>query len=59
MTQLKILLEKSKRLQCLNVSFNSIGNDGVKYIMDGLKQNDKMIKLNISSCDLEGTYVHI
>ena len=54
---LKILLEKSRRLQCLNVSYNKIGSDGVKYIKDGLKQNDTLIELNISGCGVKGMHI--
>ena len=55
---MKILLEKSERLQCLNVSYNSIGNDGVKCVKEGLEQNNTLIKLNISSCDVKGIYIY-
>ena len=57
-TYLKIFLEKSKTLQCLNVSYNSIGNDGVKCIKDGLEQNNSLTKLNISSCGVKGMYTY-
>ena len=43
---------ENKKLQCLDISFNKIGDDGVSHITEGLQQNDTLAKLMLYECEI-------
>ena len=38
------------KLKSLDISDNTIGDDGVQHITQGLQDNDVLTELNMSSC---------
>ena len=51
------MLMENKKLQYLDISFNEIGDDGVRHVTEGLQQNDTLTKLMLKGCEIsaEGT----
>ena len=43
---------KNKKLQHLNIWRNKIGDDGVRYVTEGLQQNDALIELSLRDCGI-------
>ena len=54
---IKRMLMKNKSLQFLRIGNNKIGNDGVRQITEGLKDNNTFTKLMLWLCGIsvEGT----
>jgi len=48
---MKMLME-NKKLQHLNIGLNMIGDDGVKYIAEGLQQNYTLTELLLWGCEI-------
>ena len=45
------MLMENNKLQHLNISGNSIGDDGVRQITEGLQHNNTLTKLVAWDCD--------
>ena len=43
---------ENKKLQHLNISFNEIGDDGVRHVIEGLQQNDILTELVLRNCGI-------
>ena len=43
---------KNNKLQYINISGNKIGNDGVRYITEGLKVNNTLNELELQYCEM-------
>ena len=52
------MLMENKKLEYLDISYNKIGDDGVRHVMEGLQQNDTVTELRIPDCEIsvEGNY---
>ena len=52
------MLMDNKKLETLNISYNNLGDDGVRHITEGVQQNDTLTKLNIQDCEIsvKGNY---
>ena len=48
---IKSMLMENNKLQCLYISSNKIGDDGVRLITEGLQYNNTLIKLDAYRCD--------
>ena len=46
------MLMKNKKLQHLNIGSNRIGDDGVRYITEGLQQNYTLTELMLHYCEI-------
>ena len=44
------MLMENNNLQCLNINYNVIGNDGMKLISEGLLCNNTLTKLDAWQC---------
>ena len=57
-THIKKMLMVNKKLQHLNISQNTIGDDGVKHVTEGLQQNDTLTELMLWGCKIsvKGNY---
>ena len=49
---------KNKKLQHLDISCNTIGDDGVRHVTEGLQQNDTLTELITGGCKIsvKGNY---
>ena len=45
-------LLKNSDLQILNIGENSIGDDGISVMMDGLQHNKTLTELHVHNCGL-------
>ena len=56
-TYIKKMLMDNKKLETLNISYNNLGDDGVRHITE-VQQNDTLTKLNIQDCEIsvKGNY---
>ena len=43
---------ENKKLQYLGIGGNKIGDDGVRHITEGLRQNDTLTKLVLYNCEI-------
>ena len=43
---------KNKKLQCLNIGDNKIGDDGVRHVTEELQQNDTLTELKLYNCGI-------
>ena len=43
---------RNKKLQHLNISRNRIGDDGARYVTEGLQQNDTLTELVLHDCEI-------
>ena len=43
---------ENKKLQHLHISWNTIGDDGVRHVTEGLKQNDTLTELKLYECGI-------
>jgi len=52
------MLMENKKLQRFNISVNKIGDDGMKYITEGLQQNNTLTELWLCKCEIsvKGNY---
>ena len=52
------MLMENKNLTHLDISFNNIGDDGVRHVTEGLQQNDTLTELELYNCkiSLKGNY---
>ena len=52
------MLMENKKLQHLDVRWNTIGDDGVRRVTEGLQQNDTLTELILQSCNIsvKGNY---
>ena len=52
------LLKVNHSLKKLDIRSNTIGDEGISLVADGLQHNNKLIKLNVSACQLssKGTF---
>ena len=52
------MLMGNKKLQHLNISENTIGDDGVRHVTEGLQQNDTLTELILWGCEIsvKGNY---
>ena len=41
-----------KKLETLDISYNELGDDGVRHVTEGLQQNDTLIELLLQDCDI-------
>ena len=57
-TYIKKMLMENKKLQHLNIGWNTIGDDGVRHVIEGLQQNYTLIEVMLRSCNIsvEGNY---
>ena len=57
-TYIKKMLMENKKLQHLNISENTIGDDGVRHVTEGLQQNDTLTELILLDCEIsvKGNY---
>ena len=46
---------KNNKLQCLDISWNEIGDDGMRLITEGLQCNNTLTKLNAEHCGISVT----
>ena len=46
------MLMKNKKLQHLNIGSNKIGDDGVRYIAEGLQRNYTLTELMLHYCEI-------
>jgi len=46
------MLMENKKLQCLNISWNKIGDDGMRHVTEGLQQNDTLTELLLRYCEI-------
>jgi len=53
------MLMENKKLQDLDISWNEIGDDGVRHVTEGLQQNDTLTELFLSHCEIsvKGSYI--
>ena len=51
-SHIKTMLIENNRLQCLNISENQIGNNGMQHITEGLYQSNTLVKLEVCQCDI-------
>ena len=51
------MLMDNKKLETLNISYNNLGDDGVRHVTE-VQQNDTLTKLNIQDCEIsvKGNY---
>ena len=49
---------ENKKLQHLRLSRNTIGDDGVRHVTEGLQQNDTLTELILQICEIsvKGNY---
>ena len=47
---IKEIVERNTKLKYLDISDNTIGDDGVQHITQGLQDNDELTELNLSRC---------
>ena len=52
---IKVMLMENNKLQCLDISGNEIGNDGVRLITEGLQCNNTLTKLIAWQCGISVT----
>ena len=52
------MLMENKNLIELNISRNNISDDGVRYVTEGLQQNDTLTELYLFGCEIsvKGNY---
>ena len=52
------MLMVNRTLKHLDIGNNKIQDDGVRYIMEGLQQNDTLTKLRLYNCEVsvKGNY---
>ena len=43
---------ENKTLQHLNIGGNTIGDDGVRHVAEGLRQNDILTELVLYACEI-------
>ena len=57
-TYIKKMLIENKSLKLLDISYNSIGDDGMRNVSEGITQNDTLIKLTLYDCEIsvKGNY---
>ena len=57
-TYIKRMLMENKNLTHLNISYNNIGDDGVRHVTEGLQQNDTLTMLVLYDCNIsvKGNY---
>ena len=48
------MLMENKKLQHLNITGNTIGDDGVRHVTEGLQQNDTLTELILGYCKIPG-----
>ena len=55
------MLMEHKKLQHLNISKNCIDDDGVRYVTEGLQQNDTVTELLLWECNIsvKGNYCNL
>ena len=55
------MLMENKKLQHLDISGNTIGDDGVRHVMEGLQQNDALTELRLWNCriSVKGNYCNL
>ena len=48
----------NKKLESLSISYNKLGDDGVRYVTEGVQQNDTLTKLWLEYCGIsvKGNY---
>ena len=47
---LKTILKETKKLQYLHIGKNTVGDDGIKHIAEGLQENSSLLKLKAYQC---------
>ena len=52
------MLMENKKLQHLDISWNFIGDDGVKHVADAVQHNDTITELKLRNCNIsvKGNY---
>ena len=50
-----VMLMENNKLQYLDISWNTIGDDGVRLITEGLQCNNTLTKLNAERCGISVT----
>ena len=52
------MLMENKILELLNIGDNNIGDDGMRDVSEGLKQNNTLTKLRLYNCkiSIKGNY---
>ena len=52
------MLVENKKLQHLDITDNTIGDDGVRHVTEGLQQNDTLTELRLMGCEIsvKGNY---
>ena len=52
------MLMENDNLKHLYISYNYIGNDGVRHVTEGLQQNDTLTELWLYECEIsvKGNY---
>ena len=55
------MLMENKKLQHLDIGGNEICNDGVKYVAEGIQQNDTVTELILQYCliSVNGNYYNL
>ena len=51
-THIKKMLMENKNLTHLYIDNNTIGDDGVRYVTEGLEQNHTLTKLGLGKCEI-------
>ena len=54
-TGAKVMMMENNKLQYLDISWNEIGDDGVRLITEGLQCNNTLTKLVAWHCDISVT----
>ena len=49
---IKTMLMENNKLQCLYISSNKIGDDGLRLITEGLQCNNTLVKLDAYRCGI-------
>ena len=52
------MLMENNKLQHLDIADNTIGDDGVRHVTEGLQQNDTLTELILEDCNIsvKGNY---
>ena len=52
---IKVMLMENNKLQHLDISWNKIGDDGMRLITEGLQRSNTLTKLNAERCGISVT----
>ena len=52
---IKVMLMENNKLQYLDISWNKIGDDGMRLITEGLQRSNTLTKLNAERCGISVT----